>query len=345
MLHGVAEGSTRKRSRVVMEGDDGLQDIQDDARSGNSDRPEEEMSVLAKPLWSPDSVPRMESELKGLIEYVRRKPQLSDANAAFMRDSLRTMLIKCTREAELAFETESSIVDSPSRSSSISGDDSKDENTAVEWYAVHDILEAVFRYLSAKDLSVARGVSKDWNKCGSKPSLWKQLCLRQPWRSLETDRALWSLIDPMLDVKDPDVWRKVYPTLARRKWWRCKLMKTNKFVCNLIVHQIDGESLGDNFPSTLTVERRFALMHLTLAMLPINSPLLYFEPETDGDKEGLEGFIQYLIRRDRAGLALEQHRRYIFIPPCDYSRDRRYEGKSLLGGVQLSSAHGFQNNI
>mmetsp|Transcript_24059 Transcript_24059/g.94781 ORF Transcript_24059/g.94781 Transcript_24059/m.94781 type:complete len:109 (+) Transcript_24059:1482-1808(+) len=100
-----------------------------------------------------------------------------------------------------------------------------------------------------------------------------------------------------------------------------------------------------NFPSTLTVERRFALMHLTLAMLPINSPLLYFEPETDGDKEGLEGFIQYLIRRDRAGLALEQHRRYIFIPPCDYSRDRRYEGKSLLGGVQLSSAHGFQNNI
>lgn len=36
----------------------------------------------------------------------------------------------------------------------------------------------------------------------------------------------------------------------------------------------------------------------------------------------------------RAGLAVVDVRRFIFIPPCEYVRDLDYHGKSLLGAVQ-----------
>eukprot|EP00166_Cyanidium_caldarium_P004272 ctg_445.g232 len=39
-----------------------------------------------------------------------------------------------------------------------------------------------------------------------------------------------------------------------------------------------------------------------------------------GRRRGLPGFIDYLIQRTRAGLALDEDRRIIFIPPCDYSQ-------------------------
>mmetsp|Transcript_18120 Transcript_18120/g.37684 ORF Transcript_18120/g.37684 Transcript_18120/m.37684 type:complete len:482 (+) Transcript_18120:499-1944(+) len=267
---------------------------------------------------NPDSVSGMVAELERLIHYVMTKDKLRRGKASFMRDYLRTYLI-----SKSALLDRSMHQDSADRS---------------EWYAgveclPDEVLKHVFSFLDGRDLSRCLMVSKRWNELASDDNAWKALCLQQ-WRSLETDPALWRLIDPSIDMQDPNKWRKVYPLIIGKPQWKCKLQKTGRFICHLIAHQIGGQVLGDEgIPSVLIVERRFNIAHLR-QFVAQDSPFLYFEPETESDRIGYEEFIDYLVKRTRAGLALENDHRYIFVPPCDYSRDLNYEGTSLLGIVQ-----------
>ena len=112
-------------------------------------------------------------------------------------------------------------------------------------------------------------------------------------------------------------------------------MKTGRFICNLSAHQISGTPLDEHgLPQTLIVERRFNMAHLRTFILP-DSSVLFFEPLEESDRAGFKDFIDYLTKRTRAGLALEEQRRFIFIPPCEYLRSQvQYDGPSLVGVVQ-----------
>ena len=102
-----------------------------------------------------------------------------------------------------------------------------------------------------------------------------------------------------------------------------------------MAHHISGNELGPaDLPYTLVVERRFNLTHLSTFVVA-GASVLYFEPETESDRPGFNEFIDYLLKRRRAGLALEDERRIIFVPPCEYSKHINYEGASLLGIVQF----------
>jgi len=200
------------------------------------------------------------------------------------------------------------------------------------------LAQQVFSYLDGAELAQMHGVCQRWRELASDPDLWKALTLRH-WRALEFDMHVWKFIDPTVEAGDPQKWRRIYPAVSTRARWTCRLQKTGKFICNLVAHHIAGAVLGDDgLPSVLVVERRFNIHHLKNFVMP-NASVLYFEPETESDSLGFHDFIDYLTKRTRAGLALEEHppqRRFIFIPPCEYSRELGYYGQSLLGVVQVA---------
>lgn len=200
------------------------------------------------------------------------------------------------------------------------------------------LAQTVFSFLDGPELARMHGVCRRWRELASDAHLWKALTLRH-WRALEHDEHVWKFVDPTLEDGDDQKWRLVYPTVSTRARWTCRLQKTGKFICNLVAHHIAGATLGeDGLPSVLVVERRFNIHHLKNFVVP-NASVLYFEPETDGDAAGFHDFIDYLIKRTRAGLALEEQppqRRFIFIPPCEYSHELGYAGPSLLGVVQVA---------
>lgn len=75
-------------------------------------------------------------------------------------------------------------------------------------------------------------------------------------------------------------------------------------------------------------------MLLETLVLP-DASLLYFEPESESDKVCFDKFIEYFSKASRAGLALDDQRRFIFILPCHYARTQlEYQGRSLLRFVQ-----------
>eukprot|EP00179_Madagascaria_erythrocladioides_P004241 CAMPEP_0198328532 /NCGR_PEP_ID=MMETSP1450-20131203/15542_1 /TAXON_ID=753684 ORGANISM="Madagascaria erythrocladiodes, Strain CCMP3234" /NCGR_SAMPLE_ID=MMETSP1450 /ASSEMBLY_ACC=CAM_ASM_001115 /LENGTH=475 /DNA_ID=CAMNT_0044032675 /DNA_START=196 /DNA_END=1623 /DNA_ORIENTATION=- len=264
-----------------------------------------------------DSVPRMVAELQTLLAYVASKTTLQDGSASFMRDYLRTLLYRTT----------------PSSMSEMYSPTSARSATTFFEELPSEVTKRVFSFLGGRDLAMCRAVSKRTRELASDEALWRRLSTKR-WRSLETDPAVWKLIDSGASQMDPQKWRKIYPTIVRSQQWRCRLQKTGRFICHLIAHQISGHPLGENgLPYTLIVERRFNIAHLATFVLP-DASILYFEPETEKDRTGFEDFITYLTNRTRAGLALESERRYIFIPPCEFSRQMGYEGPSLLGVVQ-----------
>lgn len=200
------------------------------------------------------------------------------------------------------------------------------------------LAQTVFSFLDGPELSRMHGVCRRWRELASDAHLWKALTLRH-WRALEHDEHVWKFVDASLEDGDDQKWRLVYPTVSTRARWTCRLQKTGKFICNLVAHHIAGATLGDDgLPSVLVVERRFNIHHLKNFVVP-NASVLYFEPETDADAAGFHDFIEYLIKRTRAGLALEEQppqRRFIFIPPCEFSTELGYAGPSLLGVVQVA---------
>ncbi|GAB0496632.1 hypothetical protein MMPV_007945 [Pyropia vietnamensis] len=200
------------------------------------------------------------------------------------------------------------------------------------------LAQTVFSFLDGRELARMHGVCRRWRELASDAHLWKALTLRH-WRALEHDEHVWKFVDSSLEDGDDQKWRLVYPAVSTRARWTCRLQKTGKFICNLVAHHIAGAALGeDGLPPVLVVERRFNIHHLKNFVVP-NASVLYFEPETDGDAAGFHDFIDYLIKRTRAGLALEEQppqRRFIFIPPCEYSHEMGYAGPSLLGVVQVA---------
>lgn len=278
-------------------------------------------------VYAPDSIQALINQLRGLIYYVETKPALAHGSASFMRDYLRTMLLQESLMAKEVIAT---------------GDKAHKADVAThrrlpsELFRTipEELAKHIFSFLDGENLAKAREVCQKWNEFASEEHLWKALCLKK-WKSLETDEHVWRLITRNITRDSPARWRQMYPMVKASPQWNCRLQKTGKFICNLIAHQISGNAVGDNgLPSVLIVERRFNILHLQTFILP-DAAVLYFEPEKESDRAGFNDFIEYLNRRTRAGLALEDQRRFIFIPPCDYTRTQvEYHGQSLLGVVQ-----------
>lgn len=367
-----------------------------------------------------DSVPYMVRELRHLIEYVESKPALHDGSASFMRDYLRTLLIRTqvspqdgavgigggsggahnenARQPHLeieAVEAEDGMVVEHMDASMNSEQQQQQQQQALSVVAVDpateasgggsvavatagaaqpsapagaavlpqpqpqpltlstvlgnrparvedlpdDLLRKIFEFMNGWQLSDVRGVSRKWREFASDETLWKRLCL-ETWRALDSDERLWDYLLAHEGIEPHEFqrehrWRCIYPVISHIPQWTCRLQKTGRFICRLVAHQIDGQPLDeDAMPYVLIVERRFNISHLDAFVLP-EAAIFYFEPEKKEDEEGYQGFIDYLIQRNRAGLALDDDRRIIFIPPCEYSQTTlRYGGSALLGVVQ-----------
>lgn len=277
--------------------------------------------------FSPDSVPALVHQLHHLLNYVARKPSLHHASASFLRDSLRTLLL----------QNEKAAVDSlnaASRAHKAAVAAGVCERQQLFALLPDEITKHIFSFLDGPNLAICREVCSKWNAFASCEKQWKTLVTRK-WRSLETDAEAWKLIDSSVDVNAPNRWRMIYPKASAIPKWRCRLQKTGRFMCNLVAHQVGGAPIGESgLPDVLVVERRFNLQHLQ-AFVMTEASVLYFEPESEQDRGGYDDFIEYLIKRTRAGLALDDQQRFIFIPPCEYTRTHvKYEGRSLLGVVQ-----------
>lgn len=305
-------GSAFKRMRSCADSDAGSSSCKD------MDEPE----VLA-----PDSVPALIAQLSQLLNYVASKPTLQNGSASFMRDYLRTMLIQNSIAAEEAIQTANKL-------HKADGSSSRRKSNECFRKIPDELAKHILSFLDGRHLAKAREVCRRWNEFASDEQLWKILCLRR-WRSLDIDKDIWKLIDRSVDPNAPTRWRQIYPKVSKTPQWKCRLQKTGRFICNLVAHQLSGTALGDvGLPNILVVERRFNILHLQTFVLP-EASVLYYEPEHESDRAGFEEFIEYLHKRTRAGLALEDQRRFIFIPPCDYTRNHvEYQGRSLLGVVQ-----------
>lgn len=305
--------------------------IQDDSDSDSSScKDVEDPGVLA-----PDSVPAMVAEIRKLLDYIASKPTLQCGSASFIRDYLRTMLIQNAAAAEEAIANAAKAAKEANCAGGFGSDMVSGSGSSSFFRTLPDELaKHIFSFLDGKNLAIAREVHPKWNEFACEEHLWRSLCLKR-WHSLETDQELWKLIDKNVTVDTPNRWRKIYPTINKHAQWLCRLQKTGRFICNLVAHQISGAALGPNgLPKILVVERRFNILHLQTFVLP-DASVLYFEPEQESDRAGFKDFIEYLTKRTRAGLALEDQRRFIFIPPCDYTRTHvGYAGMSLLGVVQ-----------
>eukprot|EP00736_Rhodelphis_marinus_P006019 Rmarinus@m.5827 len=142
-----------------------------------------------------------------------------------------------------------------------------------------------------------------------------------------------SASSPKLPLRTKCSFRAMYPAVSSMAVWQCELKKTGRFVCRLNAFHLQGPE-PQTRPTDLIVGRRFNLDHLHNFILP-EASLLYFEPLSRDDDDGYEEFISYLKTKHRAGLALEEDARIIFIPPCSYAKDTfGYEGERLLGVVQ-----------
>lgn len=305
-------GGGYKRMRSSADSDAGSSSCKD------MDEPE----VLA-----PDSVPALIAQLRQLLDYVANKPSLQNGSASFMCDYLRTMLIQNGISTEEANQAANKV----HKAEVMAG---RRKSNDYFRRIPDDLSKHILSFLDGPNLAKAREVCRRWDDFASDEQLWKSLCLKR-WRSLETDMEAWKLIDRAADVNGPNRWRMIYPKVSKTPQWKCRLQKTGRFICNLVAHQIAGAPLSEpGLPNVLVVERRFNILHLHTFVLP-EATVLYFEPEEESDRAGFDDFIEYLHKRTRAGLALEDQRRFIFIPPCPYTRDQvNYQGRSLLGVVQ-----------
>ncbi|KAA8496424.1 hypothetical protein FVE85_0153 [Porphyridium purpureum] len=289
-----------------------------------------------------DSVEKLAGELQNLLDYVKSKPSFTHASASFIRDHLRTLLVLSAAGAQRVYEQqekerlESMLASSSLVPGSLVPRLMRSSSSNQGWFQMlpNDLARLIFCFLDGPDLAHVRLVCKQWDAFGKEEHLWQRLCTRN-WRALDHDHSLWKLLGSSALLDDPQRWRKIYAKVRARKHFRCRLQKTGRFICHLVAHHVKGGELGKNgLPETLIVERRFSISHLETFVLP-DASVLYFEPETDADRPGFEEFIEYLLKRERAGLALDDERRIIFIPPCEFSKQMGYDGPNLLGIVQF----------
>eukprot|EP00188_Purpureofilum_apyrenoidigerum_P001158 Plantae.Rhodophyta-Purpureofilum_apyrenoidigerum.ctg1612.p1 GENE.Plantae.Rhodophyta-Purpureofilum_apyrenoidigerum.ctg1612~~Plantae.Rhodophyta-Purpureofilum_apyrenoidigerum.ctg1612.p1 ORF type:complete len:357 (+),score=56.08 Plantae.Rhodophyta-Purpureofilum_apyrenoidigerum.ctg1612:182-1252(+) len=259
---------------------------------------------------SDDTVDQLSRDIRNLIELVEKKSMLRDSSASFMRDHLRTILAKSSYRA--------GCENKPRQA----------ETSSIDFLA-DSLINKILDMLAPRDLARFGGVSKKWYERTRQPELWKRHCLDK-FPVLEKDEALFELFgaDPTTDRK----WQMVYPSLLKAPVWRFALHKPGKRVCNLVARVVNRLDIPQrSCPNKLTVERRFDQKHLVEFVLEATY-VLHFEPETAEDVEGYRSFISYLTLRTRAGLAASDTVRYIFIPPCDYTRESlKYNGTGLMG--------------
>ena len=197
-----------------------------------------------------------------------------------------------------------------------------------------EVIRSFFSFLDGENLAKVRLVCRKWNELACDYSLWKKLCVKK-WKSLETDEALWKLVFSDVSRENPNKWHQVFPKVAGKMEWTCKLEKKDRVLCNLRAHQLQGTPLGqDELPSTIVIERRFNMLYIRNFIKP-EASMLHLEPLEDEDKQGFNDFIEYLVQRNRAGFGLERDKRFIFVPPGEYTKERLgYDGPSLIGAVQ-----------
>lgn len=227
----------------------------------------------------------------------------------------------------------------PDRTCSASHHNNGAINDGDFFHRVSDnLLRSVLSFLDGRDLARSREVCRRWDAvCDD--SLWRSLALRK-CRALASDDAAWSLFDDGVDVgaTQSDKWRRIYPAILASPRCAVRLQKVDSFICNILAHQVRPRVALDEggLPEVLVMERRFRLAHLNTFILP-NAALMYLEPQNDEDQPAFEEFTQYLQRIARAGLAMQGDRRFILLPPCEYTKTEvGYTGESLLGIVQYA---------
>lgn len=192
-----------------------------------------------------------------------------------------------------------------------------------------ELTKLVFGNLDGHDLARVREVCRSWHFIASQEALWKTICVRE-WQALETDAHLLRI------YSKEQSWRKVYPKIYDTQQFSFTLKKNTKFICRINARNITGHHLVQSLPETIQVTRRFNDQHLQTFILP-DADFFYFEPKTEADEDGYQGFIEYLQKRRRAGLALIEHARVIFICPGEYLRSNLlYEGNRIIGVIQYA---------
>eukprot|EP00736_Rhodelphis_marinus_P009527 Rmarinus@m.4507 len=253
------------------------------------------------------------SVVSTFIADMQQKPLLLDASPSFVLDFLRTLQARYRNEYSCTRAAASPSISLLSLS--------------------EPLLKNIFLHLDGPTLLQCLTVCKDFHRVASDPRLWKSLCLRIA-ESFKTDPHLWHFFRRRVARNHPKSYQLLYVPLRERGSWTCALKKTGRFVCNLRILHLWGPPPNTR-PSELVVERRFNVDYLDTFILP-DPCLLYFEPATPEDEAEYYGFISYLKSKHRAGLALEEDSRIIFIPPCSYAeRQFGYRGSRLLGVMQI----------
>ena len=233
----------------------------------------------------------------------------------------------------------------------------------------------IFSLLPARVLAQCRAVCIRWRDIGATESLWYRNCVKLI-PSLETDEHALPLFKAQLGITESIAsrWRQAYINVEKIERFELKLKKTSRFLCTVTAYHVGGSvpikeaDRGDSamqgpagveelesrkdplvdekeegnvagqetLPSGLTVERRFHIMYLSTFLLS-DCSILYLEPRTDQDRDGYQLFVKYLKDRDRAGLAVVGDGRFIFAPPCQFTKETlRYDGEALIGFWQMA---------
>lgn len=110
---------------------------------------------------NPDSVSHFLNEIRECLVFVLSKPKLLDGSSSFVRDYLRTLLMKesVTVERNLA---------NPQRKSS--------GTTTINDLPV-EIIDRIQGFMDAPDLARSLCVCKSWRNNCSQSKHWRRLCL------------------------------------------------------------------------------------------------------------------------------------------------------------------------
>eukprot|EP00735_Rhodelphis_limneticus_P004157 TRINITY_DN15712_c0_g1::TRINITY_DN15712_c0_g1_i1::g.18693::m.18693 TRINITY_DN15712_c0_g1::TRINITY_DN15712_c0_g1_i1::g.18693 ORF type:complete len:318 (-),score=8.98,sp/Q8IX29/FBX16_HUMAN/39.33/3e-07,F-box-like/PF12937.2/7.5e-14,F-box-like/PF12937.2/2.1e+03,F-box/PF00646.28/1.1e-08,F-box/PF00646.28/2e+03,SPOC/PF07744.8/3.6e+03,SPOC/PF07744.8/0.018,PRANC/PF09372.5/0.16 TRINITY_DN15712_c0_g1_i1:622-1575(-) len=261
----------------------------------------------SKSISNPTTPAMFIEQLKSFIQYVESKPTLlHQSSTSFVKDHLRTL------------------------SQGFPDDTTSDKNATSFSLLPDELILHIFSFLPDPDMARCTQICHHWKRLAVDDSIWKVRCQRR-WRVMFSDPKHWPVFASAIP-KDQEYY-KMYLEVAKFKSWHCSLHKTGRFVCKLQALHIKGPP-PRSFPNELVVERRFNLSHLSSFIAP-SSTVIYFEPEEAGDQEGYDSFIEYLLQRHRAGLAMQTEVRIIFIPPCEYSSETLgYSGRGLIGIIQ-----------